>query len=295
MGTPSSGDFQDYQEGLKKLNPPALEEELRKLIDRFIVGLSRGKCVIKSDQFYAEGEESLSRNGYTDHYYSIAKFRRDYSLHYSAIPDLLGGNSFLLEVKIPSQGLNQRKFRVVGATELIQLYEAGKLTEEEIKGISDLCDYCGKKCYKVKYDEYKVKYKESKDPSDDPNRYVYRINADEIRNIANEMPDNKKEVNAAAGKLYTLEVGPKYESWDAGNLCTVTFKYGNSVELYQQDWYILDLYFVHNFKSVILINGKCAKRWFIKNNGRLGEDSYDLTDEEDFNRFKEDFKNDLPK
>ena len=290
MGIPSSGDFQDYQEALKKLlekRPLASEEELRELIDPFIVGLSRGKCVIKSDQRHTEGEESLSRNGYDDHY-SIPKFHCDYSLRYSVIPDLLGVNSFLLEVKKPSEGLNQRKFQVIGATKLIQLYEAGKLTEEEIKGISDLCNYCGNK-YKAKYD----KYKESNDPSNDPNRYVYRRNADEIRNIANGMPDNKEEVNAAASKLYTLEVGPKYKSWDAGNLCTVIFKNGNSVELYQQDWYILDLYFVHNFKSVILINGECAKRWFIKNNGRLEKDSYDLTDEKDFNRFKEDFKNDL--
>lgn len=245
MGTPSSGDFQGYQEALKKLNPQASEKELRELIDPFIVELSRGKCVIKSDQFHAEGEESLSRNGY-GYYYSIAEFRRDSPLRYSVIPDILGVNSFLLEVKIPSEDLNQRKFRVEGAKKLIQLYEAGELTEKEIESISATCD------------------------------------------------DKFQEYPTCVGSI-RIDVGSQDKSWDAGNLFTVTFKDGSSVELYQQDWYILDLYFVHNFKSVILINGKYAKRWFIKNNGRLEEDSYDLTDEEDFNRFKEDFKNDLPK
>ena len=246
MGIPSSGDFQDYQEALKKLlekRPLASEEELRELIDPFIVGLSRGKCVIKSDQRHTEGEESLSRNGYDDHY-SIPKFHCDYSLRYSVIPDLLGVNSFLLEVKKPSEGLNQRKFRVEGAKKLIQLYEAGELTEKEIESISASCGN--------KFQTYPT--------------YVGSI---------------------------CIDVGPKDKSWDAGNLFTVTFEDGSSIELYQQDWYILDLYFVHNCKSVILINGKCAKRWFIKNNGRLEKDSYDLTDEKDFNRFKEDFKNDL--
>lgn len=294
-------DFQDYEKELCKLKLYTLpynptEDVCRKgLIDRFIIGLSEKGWVIKSDKRYdGEGVSLLSgSNSGSNVSYSIPQFQSDYHLCYSAIPDFLIKNSFsgdfsLLEIKKLSEGLNQRKFQVIGATKLIQLYEAGKLTEEEIKGISDLCNYCGNK-YKAKYD----KYKESNDPSNDPNRYVYRRNADEIRNIANGMPDNKEEVNAAASKLYTLEVGPKYKSWDAGNLCTVIFKNGNSVELYQQDWYILDLYFVHNFKSVILINGECAKRWFIKNNGRLEKDSYDLTDEKDFNRFKEDFKNDL--
>lgn len=174
--------------------------------------------------------------------------------------------------------MDDSKFRVEGATKLIQLYEAGKLTEEEIKGISDLCDYCGHE------------YKDERTCSKDPKNYVYKRNADEIRNIAaNEMPANK-EVNAAAGKLILLEVDPKNKSWDAGNLCTVTFKDGSRVELYQQDWYILDLHFVPILKSVILINGKRAKRWF---KGSLEAKSYDLRVVEQFNRFKKDLKNDL--
>lgn len=87
------------------------------------------------------------------------------------------------------------------------------------------------------------------------------------------------------------KVGPQDKSWDGGDLFTVTFKDGSSAELYQQDWYILDLHSVTDLKSVILINGECAKRWF---KGSLEPKSYNLTDEEQFNRFKEDLKNDLP-
>ena len=55
------------------------------------------------------------------------------------------------------------------------------------------------------------------------------------------------------------KVGPQDKSWDRGDLFTVTFKDGSSAEVYQQDWYILKLYFVSDLKSVILINGKCTK------------------------------------
>lgn len=243
-------DFQDYKKKLDNLPYYSVEDECRKgLIDPLIIGLSGGKCVIKSDKSY-DGVALLSGSSGSNRY-SISKFQSDNHLRYSAIPDLLGVNSFLLEAKRLSENLDDWKFRAVGAKKLIQLYEAGELSEKEIESISATCG-------------------------------------------------NKSQTYPAHVGSIRIDVGsqdksPQDKSWDAGNLFTVTFKDGSSVELYQQDWYILDLYFVHNFKSVILINGKCAKRWFIKNNGHLGGDSYDLTNEKDFNRFKEDFKNDLPK
>lgn len=280
MQTTSSGDFQIYKTNLEDLIRKNASEEVcrEKLMDPFFVSILGKKCVINADE----------RDIWN-------KFKSAHSLSYSARPDLiLGSNSSksLLEAKIPSQDLNQRKFRVEGAKKLIQLYEAEELTEEEIKGISEFCNYYGH-LYKRERGPYE---------RDRAQKYwtyckPYEINA----KIANKLQEEArvrgcKEIaeglKAVVNKLdNTLKVGPQNDSEDAGILFTVPFKNGNLVELYQQDWYILDLYFVFNLKSVILINGKCAKRWF---KGSLEPESYNLTDEEQFNRFKEDLKNDLP-
>ena len=218
-------DFQDYEKELCKLKLYTLpynptEDVCRKgLIDRFIIGLSEKGWVIKSDKPY-DGIALLSGSNV---YYSIPQFQSDSHLCYSAIPDFLIMNSFseefsLLETKKLSEGLNQTKFGAEGAKELLQLCKAGELTKDEIKGISYLCDHCAHE------------YRDDPKRREDPESYVYKKDADEIHNIANRAT---KEVKAAADKLDTLEVGPHYKSEDTGNLCTVTFKDGPRVELYQ--------------------------------------------------------------